>query len=201
VIGWYTPDYRAWAQCFADSLREHGAPFDLIEVEKDRRGWEATTRLKPAIVAGFLDRHPGKVLILSDVDAQATGDLAQLAALDCDVAIRMQAKRLRGRYMIVPRSGTMVLKPRPKTVALIEAWRLACENAPYGDTDESCLGAALSCIEGLRIVNLQYTGDLGGLIRHGSASKGKWKASHLTRLIARLNPQWLQPRRAWTGYR
>jgi hypothetical protein len=144
--------------------------------------------MKPAIVAGFFGKHPGKTLILSDVYAPATGDLALLASLDCDIALRLQAKRLRGRFMIVPRSGTMVLKPGRKTFALIKAWQQVCENAPYGDTDESCLGAALSSVEGLRIVNLHYRGELGGLIRHDSASAGKWKASHLTRLIAKLNP-------------
>jgi hypothetical protein len=142
--------------------------------------------MKPGIVAGFLEKHPGKTLILSDVDARAAGDLAPLASLDCDIALCMQAKRLRGRYMIVPRSGTVVLRPNHKTFALIEQWRRACENAPYGDTDESQLAAALSSVEGLRIVNLQHTGELGGLVRHDSASKGTRKASHLTRLIARM---------------
>jgi hypothetical protein len=133
--------------------------------------------MKPAIVAAFLEKHPGKPLILSDADALVTGDLALLASLDCDIALRTQVKRLRGRFMIVPRSGTIVLRPTHKTSALVEEWRRACENVPYGDADESQLAAALSFVEGLRIVNLHYKGELGGLIRHDSASKGTRKAA------------------------
>jgi hypothetical protein len=51
-----------------------------------------------------MDRHPEKTLILSDVDALVTGDLAPLAAIDAGVALRLQCKRLRGRNMFVARS-------------------------------------------------------------------------------------------------
>jgi hypothetical protein len=95
VAAWFTPDYRPWAERFRQSLIEHGAPYDLIEVERDRRGWEATTRMKPGIVLRFMDRHPDKVLILSDVDAEVRGDLAPLAAIDADIALRLQCWRLR----------------------------------------------------------------------------------------------------------
>ena len=113
--------------------------------------------MKPAIVAAFLEKHPGKPLSLSDADALVTGDLA--------------------------------LRPTHQSSALVEEWRRACETAPYGDTYESQLAAALPFVEGLRIVNLHYQGELGGLIRHDSASKGARKASHLTRLIAKPNPR------------
>jgi hypothetical protein len=147
--------------------------------------------MKPAIVQRFLDKYAGKALILSDVDALATGDLSPLANLDCDIALRLQAKRLRGRNMIIPGSGTVVLYPGWRTFAFVETWRRHCEAAPYGDTDESCLGLALTGVEGLRIVNLQHNSELGSLIRHDRASLGKVKASHLKRAL-----RWLSRRRS-----
>jgi hypothetical protein len=185
VCGWFTPDYRPWAERFAESLRTHGAPFDLIEVGKDRRGWEAMTRMKPSIVAAFLDKYPGKTLILSDVDAEATGDLAPLAALDCDVALRLQCKRLRGRNMLVARSGTMVLKTSAQP--LIEAWARHCTRARFGDTDESALNAAIAECAGLTLQNIPIGSKLGGLIRHDSASRDLPKASHLGRAVRWLS--------------
>ncbi len=121
VIGWYTPDYEPWASRFADSLRACRAPHELQCVERSG-GWEETTRLKPKILLGFMDKFRRQTLILSDVDATATGDLTPLADLDCDVALNLAAKRLRGRHMIVARSGTMVLQPTSRTVALVETW-------------------------------------------------------------------------------
>lgn len=188
VVGWYTSDYAHWAKRFADSLRVHGAPFALKCVSK-AGGWERTTRLKPKILMDFMAEMRGRTLILSDVDALAAGDLSPLADINCDVALRLQAKRLRGRHMIVPRTGTMVLQPGGRTLALIEAWQQACDTAGYGDTDESCLGAAIAGVEGLRIVNLQHTGELGGLIQHDQGSRGKVKASHLKRLLAKAWPR------------
>jgi hypothetical protein len=190
ICGWFTADYRPWAERFAASLRRHGAPYDLIEAEKDRRGWEATTRMKPAIVQGFLEKYPGKALILSDVDALAMGDLSPLADLDCDIALRLQAKRLRGRNMIVPRSGTVVLYLGWRTFAFVETWRRHCEAAPYGDTDESCLNLALAGVEGLRVVNLQHNSEPGSLTRHDRGSLGKVKVSHLKRAL-----RWITRRR------
>jgi hypothetical protein len=181
-VGWFTADYLNWVDRFAESLRKHGAPYDLIEVEKGQRGWEAATRMKPAVVQHFLAKHPGKTLILSDVDAEATGDLAPLAAIDADVALRLQCKRLRGRNMFVARSGTVVLKP--SAWPLVEAWVRHCERSPYyGDTDESCLSAAIAECAGLSIQNIPVGTELGDLIRHDCASRGLPKVSHLDRAV------------------
>jgi hypothetical protein len=104
VAGWFTRDYRRWAERFRQSLIEYGAPHEFIEIDKPKgAGWERTTRLKAGIALAFMDRHPEKTIILSDVDALATGDLSPLAAIDADIALRLQCKRLRGRNMFVAR--------------------------------------------------------------------------------------------------
>jgi hypothetical protein len=192
VAGWFTPNYRHWAERFRQSLIEHVAPYDLIEVERDRRGWEATTRMKPGIVLRFMEKYPDRTLVLSDVDALVTGDLAPLAAIDADVGLRFQCKRLRGRNMFVARAGTIVLKPSAR--ALVEAWARHCARARFGDTDESCLNAAIAECAGIRFQNIPLGSTLGDLIRHDRASRDLPKISHLARAI-----RWLSGSRK--GYR
>jgi hypothetical protein len=182
VAAWFTPNYRHWAERFRQSLVERAAPYELVEIEKPKgAGWERTTRLKAGIALGFMDRHPEKTIILSDVDALVAGDLAPLAAIDADVALRLQCKRPRGRNMFVVRAGTIVIKPSARP--LIEAWARNCALATYGDTDKSCLNAAIAECAGLRMQNIPIGSPLGDLIRHDSASRGLRKISHLDRAL------------------
>lgn len=185
VCAWFTPDYALYAERFRQSLIEHGAPHDLIEVEKPKgAGWEKITRLKPSIMTNFIEKHPGKTIVLSDVDALCRGELAPLADLECDVAFKFGLKRLRGRYMLTPRSTVVVVKPTELAHRLIVNWTQTSANASFGDTDESSLTHALGKTPGLRIASLEGIAD--ELLTHYSASmrNESVKASHLKRAAA-----------------
>jgi hypothetical protein len=84
VTGWFTEDdvYRPLAEAFAFSLSEHGAPFHLWA--KPALGtWN--TRRKPEAVLETMDAHPGKTVILMDVDCIVQGSIAPVAEFAGDV--------------------------------------------------------------------------------------------------------------------
>lgn len=184
ICGWYTPDYQAFADKFKASLLNSNCPFDLTQVEKKPGGWEKNTLRKPEMVRLFLTRHPHKTIILSDVDAQVMGSLDEAADIDCDVALKLAAKNKRGHIFIVPRSGTMIIKPTPTTLQLVENWERRCATSVYGRTDESCLAEAIEDTPGLRLVALG--GELYDLIRHDWASRNVTKASNLKRMLRKM---------------
>jgi hypothetical protein len=50
VCGWFTPDYRVWADKLIASFDAAGAPHDIVERPKLPGGWEANTMAKPLAV-------------------------------------------------------------------------------------------------------------------------------------------------------
>ena len=60
VCGWFTPDYRCWADKLITSLDAVGAPHDIVEVPKLPGSWEANTLAKPAQLLAAMDRIPAR---------------------------------------------------------------------------------------------------------------------------------------------
>ncbi|MBT3069499.1 hypothetical protein KKP04_01265 [Rhodomicrobium sp. Az07] len=149
--------------------------------------------MKASIAGQFMDRHEGRTVVLNDVDALAVSSLDHLGDIDCDIALKMTAKRLRGRFMLVPRSGTVVINPTKASRALVENWVSAAKDARYGDTDESALTKAMAETSGLRVTVL--ASPVSDCIRHDCASLVATKASHLKRAAAFA----LDPIRAFAG--
>jgi hypothetical protein len=182
VCAWFTPDYAHWAERFRDSLQPFGCACDLEEVQRPPGPWESVTRMKASRALAFRRRHPGKTIILSDVDAVATGDLGPLANLDGDIALHFQAKRIVGRQVLLPRSGTMVLRDTETAVAFVENWVDASSKAVRSDTDEATLCEAIAKTPRLRISNISGT-ECASLICHSIASLEQKRVSPVMRYL------------------
>jgi hypothetical protein len=164
VFGWYTPDYAHWFAGLEKSLIAHGAPYDFWSVPKLAGGWERNTRRKAEFALAALALHPGKTVILLDVDCIVTGALGVLASLNCDIGVNFHIWRKRGKTVIVPATGHMVLNPTRDTRDLIAAWVEACKDPGYGVDDQDALAIALEHADGIRVAHLGK--DAGGLIKH-----------------------------------
>lgn len=149
VCGYFTPDYRHWAENLAASLRTHAAPFHLLSKPKAAGGWEGNTRAKPGAILSAMDRYPEHVIVWLDVDCTVHGDLAPLARCRADVAAFAQTRRLptrpgatrRGRQRLRynVRSGTMVFRPTSEARGFAECWAALCADAAACDHDQDGL--------------------------------------------------------------
>jgi hypothetical protein len=140
VCGYFTPDYRHWAETLADSLRRHNAPYHLFATTKAGT-WEATSRQKPAAILNAMGRYPDKAIVWLDVDCQVLGDLSPLADLRADVAAytRTRQPKWRRRQRFLVKSGTMVFKPTEAARAFVGEWsRNAARGQPW-DSDQHSL--------------------------------------------------------------
>jgi hypothetical protein len=191
VAGYFTPDYRHWAQGLAASLDSHGAPYHLFAVPKVAGGWEANTRAKPQAILTAMDRYPDKTLIWLDVDCTVHGDLSPLANLRGDVAAFARARqRARGETGYVIRSGTLVFKPNPHAGRLVETWRDHAADSIAFSHDQQSLRTALAATPGVTFELLRHVWCAvdnetvpGAIIRHTSAGRSQFKMSKLLRKV------------------
>jgi hypothetical protein len=120
------------------------------------------------LILDAMHRHCGKTIIWIDVDALCVGDVSQLAGLPCDVAIRLDGRRMRHRASHIAHSGTIIFNPTENARLLAEAWAAEADSARYGDHDEIGLTLAVGAVEGLVLMHL---GELGlKVIEHDNAS-------------------------------
>lgn len=158
ICGWYTPDYRGWAEALQANLEEVGAPFDLVETAKVQGGWERNTLRKPFESQAAIKRHPGKTVVMLDVDAQVVGTLDELDdifRIEGDIGAFVRTKfRSSGKPLFAPRSGTMVFRPTPKAQALANEWIEACRHAPRYAVDQDALLVALGKVPSLSLTML-----------------------------------------------
>ncbi len=147
VVGWFTPDYRHWAERLARSLDRTATPYHLLSCEKGGGFWEAETMRKPRIVRQLRDLHPAKTLILLDVDCEVRQSLAPLVdSVSGDVAAYIRAKssgRGKDRARIKVMSWTMVFRPTPGAARFIDAWDEAQAECDSTDVDQTALMIAL----------------------------------------------------------
>jgi hypothetical protein len=194
VCGWHTPDYAHWADGLKASLDKLAIRHDIIE--RDIPGpWEKRTMRKPHEVLKAMDRHPHEVVIFLDADCTVHGDLAPLAALDCDVAFCMRVKQHSGRLRVQPLSGTLVLRPTKGARWLMGLWQRASFDAPYAATDEDVLSHALCQAEGVRfmVIGPDWSGrGQGAVIRHAYGSRNVPKIGQTQRIVGRMMPKWLR---------
>lgn len=136
VIGWFTPDYRPLAVKLAGTLEAHGAPHHLFSKEKRHGVWDV--RRKPSVIIEAMDAHPGKTLILMDVDCIVTGDLTPAARLTTDLAVSIKARPRKWQRGIVITLGSRVVVFRPTTQArsFVTDWVRLSEQAPVGASTE-----------------------------------------------------------------
>ena len=178
VCGWFTPDYRPWAEKLIASLNTVGAPYDIVETQKLVGGWEANTMAKAEQILAAMDRHPGKVIVFLDVDCEVRGDLSPLAQLRGDVAFLLPVKKKARGARLKPLSGTMVVRPTPQARWFVEAWASASAKSHWGAIDQHTLAVAMSSAPGVTIEPLdsKWCGlpgqeHLGAVIQHDNASR------------------------------
>ena len=129
VAGFFTPNYEDIAKRFAHNLDAHSVPHKLYPVETLGGTWLAQTLRKPQIALRALDEHPGKSVILSDVDCTVHGDLAPLLVGDCDVALLIYTRTKHGRFLASTSSRVVVFHQTPGARALLAAWEQKCSAA------------------------------------------------------------------------
>lgn len=145
VVGWFTPDYRHWAERLAKSLDRWDAPYHLFAKDGSPEGWMANTRRKPAIAAEAADKFPDKTIVLTDVDAEATGDIAPMVATHADVAAYLKSKLTRnGRVELQLSSRVIVFNPTAAARKLIADWQAECARVPSHVADEAALALVLA---------------------------------------------------------
>ncbi len=188
VSGFFTPDYRHWAERLAQSLDAVGAPYRLMATEKAAGGWESNTMRKPIWVREAMAANTGRVVIFLDVDCVVLGDLAPLAALDCDIAAffgaKLRTKRMRDRLKFGVRSGTLVLPPTQNARKLVDEWIAAGKESGRLEVDQATLMLAMTRVSGLKLVFLDAKwcateGDTvnSPVVQHSAASREQLKLS------------------------
>lgn len=198
VIGWFTPDYKHWADRIFRNLQDLNLPHDFTSVLKPKEsGWEKTTMMKPAQVLHFMDRYPDKILILLDVDCEVRDreKLLALRGIPGDVGFYLRTKFRRGHDVrFATRSGTMVFKPTEAARQFVRIWHLLSEEAPEYAVDQDSLAVAIGkvpeCV--LSFLDIRYCAvkndDLHDpWVLHDSASKGHVQKTRATiRRLKRL---------------
>lgn len=145
VVGWFTPDYRHWAERLARSLDKHNAPYHLFAKDGSPQGWMANTRRKPMIAIEAIGRFPDKTIVLTDVDAEATGDIAPMVETQADVSAYLKAKLTRnGRVELQLSSRVIVIRPTPPARQFISDWEAECGRVEGHVADEAALALVLA---------------------------------------------------------
>ena len=193
VVGWFTPDYRPWAERLARSLERVGAPYHLLAKEPGS-DWMANTRRKPIVASECLERFPAQTLILMDVDAQVLCDLSPMVNTSADICVFLKGRATRkGCTELQVSSRVLVLRPTLATKTFIDQWSSGCGRAAANVPDEAVLGLVLARAEGVTFAPLaaRYAArerDIAppdAAIVHDSARDLALEQFHLHKLIKR----------------
>ncbi len=155
VVGWFTPDYRHWAERLANSLDRVGAPYHLFAKDGSSDGWLANTRRKPLIAEEAMARFPDKTIVLTDVDAEALRDISPMVETGADASAFMKAKlTFKGRAELQLSSRVIVLKPTAAARKFMADWQTECARVEKNIADEAALGIVLANSPGLTFAPL-----------------------------------------------
>jgi Nucleotide-diphospho-sugar transferase len=186
VAGYFTPDYRHWTTPLIASLEAHGAPYHLFAWPACPLGRDATTRLKPQAILRAMDQYPTQTIIWLDVDCEIAGDLLPLTATRADLAARAvlkhpdrrRAKQQR-RWLVIWRTGTLVIRPTPQARAFVEAWAERCATAQGDANDQDGFLEALTNASDITLEPLAAKwcarvgeGIAGTVVRHAGGPRG-----------------------------
>jgi hypothetical protein len=197
VCGWYTPDYKKWADALAASCDRVGEPHDLVAVDKKHTGWEAETQRKPFMVREALRKHRDKSMILFlDVDNTLEKSLDELQRIfrgDIGVFCR---SRMRTRRQVFFVSGTIAIKPNEHAAAFIDAWCDEASKSGRGSVDQDSF---VSAVEAATTVTLQMLPVGYGAttldIKRGSVAREDVTILHeQASFVAAVKESWLSKR-------
>lgn len=206
VVCWFTPDYAHWTVGLKASLDAVGAPYHMLARHRVGGGWEAETMQKAAVARQFMDLHPGKTLVLLDVDCLVKRSPAELVAStrgDISAYIRSKPKgRAKDRARLKVMSGTMVFRPTPAARRFVEVWQQAGLECEAYDVDQTSLMIALATTPEFTFQPLDVAWcDFEGAhpdpaIVHDNAGRSSAKAGWLQRGVAKVARSIAAPLRA-----
>lgn len=149
VTGFFTPDYATLASTLGKNLAEYRVSHHLYAYAKIGGSWGSQTLQKPAALITARRDHPGKVLILMDVDCQIRGDISSIIQMEGDVGLRLKRKATKLGYALMPCARVVVVKPTRGGTAFVEAWETGCqERLGKGGSDERALLAIIENSQG-----------------------------------------------------
>jgi hypothetical protein len=193
VIGWYTPDYRPYAVSLASQLDAYQTPYHFFGIAKpEGHSWEELTRMKPEVVLRAMDRHPGKTLVLFDIDVTVLKPIAEMRHIRGDVSFYMSVRNPRGnRIKFSCSSRAMVVRPTPECRYFMQAWRDRCATIRRYAFDETVLMLILARSSYISFSPLpeiysardRNTAPAGAAVVHESASASSFKMSGLLRKL------------------
>jgi Nucleotide-diphospho-sugar transferase len=201
VCGYFTPDYRHWAERLAASLGEISAPFHLFAQEKVTGGWEANTRQKPAAVRKATLAYPERTLIFIDVDAVMHRTPHELIDLSGDIGLRFRYRpQRRHRGELIPMAGTLVIKPTSRAKRFVDEWVSAASAGTGADNDQDALRIALVKSPFVAVASLPQEFSATGPVASPCISQSRASRDHkkISRLFRRLglNSIWKSAARA-----
>ncbi|HEY1244364.1 MAG TPA: putative nucleotide-diphospho-sugar transferase [Hyphomicrobiaceae bacterium] len=173
VCGWFTEDdmYRPLAHQLAASLDEIGVPYEFVPVPRRPGGHQANTMAKAGQVLAAMDRHPGRTILVCDVDCVAKENPLPLLEGSGDIAVRLVARRLKtGSVNVSVRSGYIVVRPTEPARRFIEAWADLSKVAEWGDVDQTTFALAMGTVPGCAISHLDPA-LLTSLFDHDAANR------------------------------
>ena len=137
VCGWFTPDYRPLAAKLAANLDAQAIPYHLFAKDKHPRGWDATR--KASVVLEAMDAHPGKTLVLMDVDCTVGGDLTPLTQFEGDITVAVKARPspLWRGVVITLGSRVVVFRPTEKARSFVADWQRLCGQSKTGSAEDA----------------------------------------------------------------
>jgi hypothetical protein len=143
------PDVHARVFLLTCWVAAVGAPYHLFAKEKLASGWN--TRRKPSVVLEAMDAHPGKTVVLMDVDCIVRGDIAPVANLAGDVGITVLARNMRKRdtwqHWIAAECSSRVVVFRQTDGARTFArrWAERIERSDLSHDEHSMIWTFLAC--------------------------------------------------------
>jgi hypothetical protein len=181
VAGWFTPNYRPLAEKLAANLAQYDAPFHLWAKPKLEAGWN--TWRKPSVVLETMDRYPGRLVVLMDVDCTVGGDIGDLTHVVGDVCLTINARPVRllwpphERIVVKALSRVVVFRPTEGARRIAAEWSRQCEATHYAG-DEAALRATFLTCPGVSFSHLDrryagLNGVAGAVISHESAHAGR----------------------------
>lgn len=181
VTGFYTANYSGLSRRLRDNLDAYSIPHAIYPVEHIGETWLAQPLRKPSIVLRAMEEHPGRTVVLMDVDCTVHGPIDPIISDAADISIFLRTDR---QYRVHCSSRVVVFRPTQPTVDLLKAWQASCQDALdrlasvrapatksrsrslIAENDETLLMRAITLQKNLTIkmLPIEYAGNAHGLV-------------------------------------
>ena len=140
AITFATPEYQPELDRLIKSCCQHGQAI-FKERLPSTGDWKQNCAEKPRFIRRLMDLHPRTPLLWLDADAELLGPVADLANIECDIAIRTRRNlQHMGPHVC---SGTILIQPTDEANKLVNRWCYRMEHDKL-DWDQRILQAAIA---------------------------------------------------------